>query len=50
MKEKYVAEIIQYLNEQDEIHVKGLAELSHFMSNNRLTYIIEFVNKLFGSH
>ena len=50
MKEKYVQEIIEYLDTQEESQVKGLAELSRFIDKNRLIYIITFVNKLFGSH
>ena len=49
MKERYVAEIIQYLDSQDENQVKGLAELTHIIDKSRLIYIIAFVNKLFGS-
>ena len=48
MKEEYIAEIVQYLDSQDEIQVKCLAELSHFVDTNRLIYIITFVKKLFG--
>ena len=48
MKEEYIAEIIRYLNSQDEIQVKGLAELSRIVDNSGLIYIITFVKKLFG--
>ena len=48
MKEEYISEIVQYLDSQDEIQVKCLAELSRFIDANRLIYIITFVKKLFG--
>lgn len=50
MKEKYIAEILQYVNSQDESSVKALAELTHFVDKSKLLYIITFVKKLFGSH
>lgn len=50
MKEKYIAEIIQYVNAQDESQIKRLAELTHIVDKNRLIYILTFVKKLFGSH
>lgn len=48
MKEQYIAEIVQYVNEQDEKNIKWLAELTHLVDANRLTYILTFVGKLFG--
>ena len=50
MKDKYIAEILQYVNSQDESLIKGLADLTHFVDRSKLIYIITFVNKLFGSH
>lgn len=49
MKEKYITEILQYLNSQDESQIKCLAELTHIIDTNKLIYIITFVKKLFGS-
>lgn len=48
MKEEYIAEIVRYLDSQDEIQVKCLAELSRFVDKSRLIYIITFCTKLFG--
>lgn len=48
MKEKYIEEIIQYVNAQDESQVKGLAELTRIVDKSRLIYIIALVSKLFG--
>lgn len=50
MKEQYITEIVQYVTAQDEKHIKCLAELTHLVDNKRLTYILTFVSKLFGSH
>ena len=47
MKEKYIQEIIDFLNAQDESHVKGLAELSRIVDRKRLAYIITFAEKFF---
>ena len=49
MKEKYIAEILQYVNAQDEKQLELLAEMSHYVDENRLLYIFTFVSKLFGS-
>ena len=49
MKEKYIEEIMQYVNSQDEQGVKCLAEMSHIVDKTRLLYIFTFVTKLFGS-
>ena len=49
MKEKYLKEIMQYLNDQDEEGVKWLAEMSHIVDKTRLLYIFTLVTKLFGS-
>ena len=49
MKEKYIDEILQYVNSQDEKQLEWLAEMSHYVDNNRLLYIFTFVSKLFGS-
>ena len=50
MKEQYLSEIMQYVNEQDETQLKWLAEMSHYVDRNRLQYIFTFVSKIFGSH
>lgn len=50
MKEKYVDEILEYVNAQDETQLKWLAEMSHYVDSNKLQYIFTFVSKLFGSH
>lgn len=50
MKEKYMQEILQYLNTQDETQLGWLAEMSHYVDKKRLLYIFTFVKKLFGSH
>ena len=50
MKEKYIEEIMQYLDAQDEQAIKWLAEMSHFVDKSRLLYIFTFATKLFGSH
>lgn len=49
MKEQYIQEIIQYVNAQDEDHVKCLAELSHIVDKTKLIYILTFLTKMFGS-
>ena len=49
MKEKYIAEIIQYVNNQDEQQIRWLAELTHIIDTSKLIYILTFVTKLFGS-
>ena len=49
MREKYIEEIMQYLNAQDEQEIKYLAEMSHIVDKARLLYIFTFVTKLFGS-
>lgn len=49
MKEKYIAEILQYVNNQDEQQIKMLAELSRIIDTSKLIYILTFVTKLFGS-
>ena len=49
MREKYIEQIMQYVNAQDEQSVKWLAEMSHFVDKSRLLYIFTFVTKLFGS-
>ena len=48
MKEKYIEEILQYVNAQDESQIKCLAELTHCVDKSRLLYITTFVRKLFG--
>lgn len=50
MKEKYIHEILQYVNAQDETQLKWLAEMSRYVDSKRLLYIFTFVSKLFGSH
>lgn len=49
MKEKYISEIMQYVNEQNETQLKWLAEMSHYVDSKRLAYIFAFVSKLFGA-
>ena len=49
MKEKYLSEIMQYVNSQDETQLKWLAEMSHYVDKNKLLYIFTFVSKLFGN-
>ena len=49
MKEKYINEILEYVNSRDEQQLKWLAEMSRYVDNNRLLYIFTFVSKLFGS-
>ena len=49
MKEKYIDEILRYVNKQDENHIKTLAELSRIVDRSKLIYILTFVTKLFGS-
>ena len=49
MKEKYIAEILQYVDAQDEKQLKCLAEMSHYVDSSRLLYIFTLVSKLFGS-
>lgn len=49
MKDKYINEILEYVNSRDEQQLKWLAEMSHYVDNNRLLYIFTFVSKLFGS-
>lgn len=49
MKEKYKAEILQYVDAQDEKQLEWLAEMSHYVDKSRLLYIFTFVRKLFGS-
>ena len=49
MKEKYIAEIFQYVNDQDEKQIKWLAELTHVVDKSKLIYVLTFVTKLFGS-
>ena len=50
MKEKYITEIMQYVNAQDEQQIRCLAELSRIVDKTRLIYILTFVTKMFGSH
>ena len=50
MKEKYITEIMQYVNAQDETQLRCLAEMSHYVDKSRLQYIFTFVSRLFGSH
>lgn len=50
MKEKYIAEILEYVNAQDEKQLAWLAEMSHYVDSGKLSYIFTFVSKLFGSH
>ena len=49
MKDQYIAEIVQYVNAQDENHVRCLAELSRVVDKAKLTYILTFLVKMFGS-
>ena len=49
MKDEYIAEIIQYVNNQDEQQIKWLAELTHIIDTSKLIYILTFASKLFGS-
>ena len=48
MREKYIAEITQYVNAQEEDHVRCLAELTHVVDKARLLYVLTFIQKLFG--
>ena len=49
MKDQYIAEIVKYVNAQDEKQVKRLAELSRIVDKTSLIYILAFVAKMFGS-
>ena len=49
MKEQYIDEILQYVNEQDEKQVKCMAELSRIIDKTKLIYVLTFVSKMFGS-
>lgn len=49
MREKYISEILQYVNAQDETQLKWLAEMSHYVDKSKLLYIFTFVSKLFGN-
>ena len=49
MKETYIEEIINYVNSQDEKQIKWLAEMTHYIDESKLIYILTFIQKLFGS-
>ena len=48
-KSEYINEILNYVNAQDDQLIQRLAELSRIVDKARLTYILAFVGKLFGS-
>ena len=48
-KTEYINEILNYVNAQDEELIQRLAELSRIVDKARLTYILAFVGKIFGS-
>lgn len=48
MKEKYIQEIMNYVNAQDENHIRCLAELSRIVDKAKLVYILTFITKMFG--
>ena len=50
MREEYISEILNYVKSQDEQLIQRLAELSRIVDKAKLTYILTFVGKLFGSH
>ena len=48
-KTEYINEILNYVNAQDEELIQRLAELSRIVDKARLTYILAFGGKIFGS-
>lgn len=50
MKEQNLTEIMQFISTQSETNIERMAEITRFIDENKLLYILTFINKMFGSN
>ena len=50
MKEQNLSEIMQFIAAQSENNIERIAEITRFIDENKLLYILTFINKMFGHH